>query len=125
MHRRHLVLACLALLAACNLSERVDPLPDSVPGPHQILSYAVEPEDTEPDLTTGLETQYAYLPAEASARVGRLVIFIPGTFGQPQGYLRIVQAAAQYGYHAFGIAYQNDRPIGNYCGTTTDSTCTE
>ncbi|GAB4397594.1 MAG: hypothetical protein OHK0053_14400 [Microscillaceae bacterium] len=107
---------------ACS-DETKNPAPSAPEPPYSFLSYSVLPQTTDPNISTGLSTQYAYLPQEASLRKNRLFIFLPGTFAKPQTYLRITQTAAEYGYHAIGIHYQNSQDIGSYCGSTNDETC--
>jgi hypothetical protein len=91
--------------------------------PYEYHSYEVLPKTTDNNITTGLSTQYAYIPKETKVRKNKLFIFLPGTFAKPQTYLKILQTASEYGYHAFGIHYQNTQDVGSYCGSTNDDQC--
>ncbi len=42
-----------------------------------------------------------------SARIGRLLLFFPGTGGTPDRYSRFLTRAAELGYHAIALAYDN------------------
>jgi hypothetical protein len=91
--------------------------------PYEFVSYEVLPQTTDPTITTGLSTQYAYLPKEPNVRKNKLFIFLSGTFAKPQTYLKILKTASEYGYHAIGIHYQNTQDVGSYCGNTNDDQC--
>jgi pimeloyl-ACP methyl ester carboxylesterase len=46
---------------------------------------------------------------------GALVVFLPGTFGTPDGYREFLAFSAREGFHALGLSYLNERTIGGVC----------
>lgn len=90
-----------------------------------ITSHAVQPTATDPNINTqtlGNPVQTAYLPQYAQLRKDKLFIFIPGTFGVPQNYDYLLQAAAQTGYYSFGVAYSNLSAVEFYAFNPNDKT---
>jgi hypothetical protein len=119
-----IIILLLTFLISCSKDNKDDanPIP-TFKTPYEFVNYEVLPQTTDPTIITGLSTQYAYLPKEPTVRKNKLFIFLPGTFAKPQTYLKILQTAAEYGYHAIGIHYQNNQDIGSYCGNTNDDQC--
>lgn len=55
---------------------------------------------------------------------GRLFVFLPGSTAIPNNYRRIVQAAANNGYAAIGLAYPSASLVAQECAGNTDPDCT-
>jgi hypothetical protein len=124
MRASTITILSILVLISCSKDERdtANPTP-AFQVPYEFVSYEVFPQATDGNITTGLSTQYAYLPKEATVRKNKLFVFLPGTFAKPQTYLKILQTASEYGYHAIGIHYQNTQDVGSYCGSTNDDQC--
>lgn len=59
---------------------------------------------------------------------GKLMVFLPGTGGQPgEHYSKFCTVAAEQGYRAIGLVYKNTVSISDICGTdaTTNEDCSE
>lgn len=52
-----------------------------------------------------------------------LVVFIPGTFRQPNNYLYVMNQIALQGYHVIGLGYKYDPAVNPLCRPTDDVTC--
>jgi hypothetical protein len=61
----------------------------------------------------------------AEQRVGRLLVFLPGTGASPQMYASLVERAATLGYHAIGLAYANQVAVNQVCAGMGASGCHE
>jgi hypothetical protein len=118
-----ILISTFILLTSCNNQETISLTPITTLYDYQ--SYSVPPQSTDPNISKGLSTQFAFIPKETSVRKNKLFIFIPGTLATPQTYYRITQMAAEYGYHSFGIHYENNLSITGQCNSTTDVNCTE
>jgi hypothetical protein len=44
-------------------------------------------------------------------RIGRLLLFYPGTGARPEQYTTFIRRAARWGYHAIGLSYHNSQSI--------------
>ncbi len=60
-----------------------------------------------------------------SERVGRLLVFLPGTTAPPQIYSQLIEGAARQGYHAIGLAYVNPAAVNVLCFGMAASGCHE
>lgn len=114
-------LLSLAILISCSEDDISEDMDNQIV---PIMSISVDPQQTDANITTGLGTQFAYVPISADDRTNKLLIFIPGTFSNPETYRKIIETAAEYGYYSFGIDYQNNRTIGAYCRNSSDPMCT-
>lgn len=54
---------------------------------------------------------------------GRLLVFIPGTQGQPSQYRQILRAGAARGFHAVGVNHVNPVAMGALCQTSPIPDC--
>ena len=86
-----------------------DTLAAADPGVPIIRSVA--PVDTDPNIDTRSGDHLVALPEEVSARIGRLLVFYPGTGARPEQYRSFITRAAQRGYHAVGLDYENSESI--------------
>lgn len=59
----------------------------------------------------------------AAKPVGRLFLFLPGTWAPPRLYSSITSGAALHGYHAIALDYQNMTEVDAVCGKTHDANC--
>jgi len=90
--------------------------------------YLVRPHDTDPAIDHFLKDHYAIF-YKSEKHNGRLFVFFPGTYGQPQGYQLLLDEAARAGYKAVGLEYPdaNADPrasaVGQICARSTDPDC--
>jgi hypothetical protein len=91
----------------------------AIPAPTE---YVVNPATTDAAINPNQGNHYAYVNA-AVAQKGKLFVFLPGTGGIPLVYRLIVQAAANNGFQAIGLAYENDTAVGDLCAGSTDHDC--
>ncbi len=61
----------------------------------------------------------------ANERLGRLLVFLPGTTAPPQIYSQIIESAATQGYHTIGLAYVNPDAVNVLCAGMGASGCQE
>ena len=61
----------------------------------------------------------------AEARLGWLLVFLPGTGASPQQYATLIERAAARGYHAIGLAYVNTVAVNAVCAGMGASGCHE
>jgi len=83
--------------------------------------YAVDPAVTDSAIDLPQGFHYASINTAVTPK-GRLFVFMPGTGGVPSVYRLIVQAAANNGFHAIGLAYENAISIVDLCSTSPGST---
>lgn len=91
----------------------------AIPAPTE---YVINPATTDASINPLQGNHYAYInPAVATK--GKLFVFMPGTGGVPSLYKLIVQAAANNGFHAIGLAFENDVSVGDLCSGSPDHDC--
>lgn len=118
---RPLLLSLALLFASCGKEDTVPPPVENTL--NTILKYLVAPNETDANISSGLNDQFAFVAEDPKVRKNRLFIFLPGTLAKPSTYLKINQTAAEYGYHSFGIDYRNNRTIDSFCNDTADGHC--
>ena len=106
---RTYLLLFILLSASC----RKDPAP---PGQ---LEHIVSPRQTDAAITTYTQPHYAYVNPSRPQR-NKLLLFLPGTGAEPKNYRRILQHAANLGYHAIGLMYPNEPAINLLCAGSGD-----
>jgi hypothetical protein len=88
----------------------------------QRQSLYVPPRDTDPAISTNLQSHYCVLNPAVPPK-NRLFVFLPGTGGTPAGYNLVCDAAADQGFHVVGLNYPNDEAVNSLCGGGTDLDC--
>ncbi|MCH9651794.1 MAG: hypothetical protein K0U98_26435 [Deltaproteobacteria bacterium] len=53
----------------------------------------------------------------------RLFVFLPGSFGRPDGNRLLLREAALVGYHVIGLRYPNRWTVGGLCGNNANRRC--
>jgi hypothetical protein len=91
----------------------------AIPAPTQ---YIIDPSVTDSAINATQGNHYAYINTTVAPK-GKLFVFMPGTGGIPLVYRMIVQAAANNGFHAIGLAYENDTAVGDLCSGSNDHDC--
>lgn len=90
----------------------------TVSGP---LATVVDPTATDPEISADYGEHCAAINPAVPSK-GRLFLFFPGTAAKPKGYLLIIRAAANNGFHAIGLAYPNTNTEASLC-LGTDNQC--
>lgn len=86
-----------------------------------VVTRTVRPSDTSPSIEPTIGDHYVATPP-ASRRLGRLLVFYPGTGGRPDQYSSFIRRAAALGYDAIGLAYNNFDSINfDVCPRQPDS----
>ncbi|GEM_PF-2584136 len=113
---------------------RISAAPSSVTTPPAVLhvfadtaipaptEYVVNPAATDAAIDATAGNHDAVINTAVTPK-GRLFVFMPGTGGIPLVYRFIVQAAANNGFHAIGLAYENATAVGDLCAGSTDPDC--
>lgn len=86
----------------------------SVPVPS--LSYVIAPAATDPAIATYNSSHLVYAAGPTSLN-GRLVVFLPGSFGAPKDYQSLLRVWANLGYHTIGLTYPNGWTVNQLCQT--------
>jgi hypothetical protein len=82
------------------------------------------PSDTSPDIVPTVGDHFIAL-GPATSRIGRLLVYYPGTGARPDQYSYLLRRAAALGYHVIGLAYSNTESINfDICPDQPD-TCHE
>lgn len=79
-------------------------------GAAPITVRSVPPADTDPAIDTRAGDHLVAVPAPDRSN-GRLFVFYPGTGGRPDQYVSLISRAAELGYHAVGLDYENTKAI--------------
>lgn len=96
--------------------------------PYTVTEHTVRATETDNNISfsgPGKGVQLAYLSAFKRIRKNRLFIMLPGTLGDPNDYKLILKSAASHGYHAIGIAYENNSTLATHCDGSSDVDCSE
>jgi len=89
----------------------------------QLTEHTVLPSQTDPSIDGNNNAHYCYLN-DSVTPIDKLLVFFPGTNGNPWDYRMFLQTAANMGYHSIGLCYQNLASINiQVCPATQDPTC--
>jgi hypothetical protein len=72
--------------------------------------HRVRPSETDPAITNFDGYQWAYINTNLPSR-GQLLVFLPGTFAEPNIYREFLKTAANLGMHSIGLTYVNDQIV--------------
>ena len=86
---------------------------------NQIVTHQVSPDTTDPAIV-GPDDPNLALVGPSSSWNGRLVVFLPGTGGQPSCCRMFLTEAATLGFHAIGLTYNNTVAVGTKCTNNLD-----
>jgi hypothetical protein len=98
------------LLSACSSTSPTAPSPPAAPEVVGIVTRSVAPSDTSPRIHPTIGDHFVAV-GPTSRRTGRLLVFYPGTGARPDQYSSLLRRAAELGYHAVGLAYDNFQSI--------------
>ncbi len=90
--------------------------------PGNYVTHVTTPSATDARITGKNANQRAFLSTNAPPR-NQLVVFFPGTGGVPASFDNFCQNAANLGFHALALTYDNDVSLGDFCGTDPDLDC--
>jgi len=84
-----------------------------------IVHHEVRPSQTDPKIHKPDFPHEAYVNAAGTGNL--LFIYLPGTGGRADNVLKLLQTAAQAGYHAIAVDYRSSSSADNVCGN--DANC--
>jgi predicted esterase len=84
----------------------------------------VEPSATDPAIRRFDTPHYVLFNAKTGPDAD-LLIFLPGTGGEPPGPLKFLEAAADAGYRVISLAYNDTPAAAVYCPRKPDPACSE
>jgi hypothetical protein len=119
------ILALTLCLAACGGGGSNGSLeePDTPPSVERNV-YATATDSAISATPEGGEATHVVINPSADVTSREtLLVFLPGTKGQPSQYRYFLRAAAARGFHAVGINYPNQTAMGALCQTSTDIDC--
>lgn len=91
----------------------------------QTLIRQIKPSDTDPAIQTfDLDSHYVYL-SPSSANQNKLVVHLPGSYGEPKRATIFGNLAAELGFHSIGLMYPNIPTVGSLCANSNDPNCFE
>ncbi len=76
--------------------------------------YTVLPSSTDSLITQDNYSDYIYVNDNVK-QLNKLFLFFPGSGAIPRYYTLILKTAANLGYYAVGLSYNNDRTIASTC----------
>ena len=82
----------------------------------------VLPSQTDTNITQFNNYHFIYLNTNLTARQ-QLFVFLPGTGGAPVNYQDVVKTAANLGFHAIGLMYEDPATMNSLCGDSTNPDC--
>lgn len=89
----------------------------------QVQITAISPKLTDSRIDSALNDHYAFINRSVQKR-NTLVVFFPGTGGEPRNYRAFPTVAANLGFHAVGLMYPNEITVNGRCGgMNNDLTC--
>jgi hypothetical protein len=89
-----------------------------------IVTECVRPSATDPGIQRFDMPNYV-LVSEQTKSNGQLMLFMPGTGGEPTGPKAFLRAAAGAGYRVVSLAYNDDISIAVYCPKRPSAECSE
>lgn len=89
--------------------------------PPTLNAFAANVNDAGIDTAFG--QHLASVPNSLLSARGRLFVFLPASLSVPSRTQLILQAAANNGFHAIGLAYPNDVVIDDACSGSSDAAC--
>ncbi len=90
----------------------------------QPIERWISPSATDPSINRWDQPHYVVLDTNRPLQ-GRLMVWLPGSFGRPDHYRYIVGEAAAIGLHAIGLTYPNSWTVAALCRNDVDSMCHE
>ena len=86
------------------------------------VTHEVNPRRTDPRISAKNNPQFGVVSTEGPWR-NQLVVFLPGTGGVPTTFENFCQNAANLGFHAVALTYDNNTSLQTLCGNDPDPDC--
>lgn len=114
---RILVAIAVFTFNACKQDETEPPV---IENPiNAIISYSVEPQETDASISSGLNTQFAFITQNPSSRKDKLLIFLPGTQAQPSTYLKFCKQLQKMAIIQLALIIKTTSPLPIFVGIRT------
>jgi hypothetical protein len=111
---RVVVMFCLVALAAGLWAASPAGAAARSTGTARLTTLSISPAATDPRITGPDDPNLAILGPRSSWN-GLLLVFLPGSGGQPTCCRLFLEEAARLGYHAIGLTYDNTVAVGTRC----------
>lgn len=89
---------------------------------NEINVQRIKPSQTEKEINDP-NGDYLVATSKTLAKKDKLVLFLPGTFGNPDDYSLLNSWLADQGYYSISISYPNDSAVVNVCKNNQDEDC--
>jgi len=113
------MLRALGLLAAAFAAPA---LAQNVSAQGDRVVYTVAPNEADPSITRFLRSSLVVFDRGAPA-TAPLLLFLPGTGGNPAGVRSFLNLAADAGYRVIGLSYNNEPAAMQACARNPDPAC--
>ncbi|MFN4083874.1 MAG: T9SS type A sorting domain-containing protein [Bacteroidia bacterium] len=91
----------------------------------QTVVRKIRPSDTDPLITTfNTDSHYVYIDTTLTAK-NILVIYLPGSGGEPKRATLFGKLASDLGFHSIGLMYPNVPTMASICSNSSDPFCYE
>lgn len=90
--------------------------------PGTYIKHTVTPSGADARTTGKNNPQFACISTNGAWR-NQLVVFFPGTGGVPASFDNFCQNAANLGFHALALTYDNDTSLDDFCGNDPNADC--
>jgi len=80
----------------------------------------VQPSETDTNITLFNNYHFIFFNTNVPPRP-QLFVFLPGTGGTPSGYQDVLKTAANLGFPAIGLMYDNPLTMNRLCGDSTNA----
>mgnify|MGYP001168933822 FL=1 len=80
----------------------------------ELIQYVISGNEADPRVSSGVAPNYVYLDTRVAPQ-NRLLVHLPGSFGNPSKAQRFLEVAAGTGVHVVGLKYNNSPTIGALC----------
>jgi pimeloyl-ACP methyl ester carboxylesterase len=88
------------------------------------IVYQVAPSVVDPEIKRFDKSNYALFDHDVK-RDARLLVFFPGTGGEPKSSWPFLETGAKAGYRVIGLMYDNGVSVPTVCGPQADPTCSD
>lgn len=93
------------------------------PEPGRVI-FCIRPSATDPAIRRFDSQHYVLVNADTGPDA-KLLVFLPGTGGEPPGPVPFLKAAADAGYRVISLAYNDVPAVNVYCPRRRDPACAE
>jgi hypothetical protein len=136
LFRAALVCGAMAISAASISAQQSPAGPQVPPGTQQLYVgrdpstfkngklYSVWPHDADPPIKR-FDKPNLVLTKNGLAGTANLLVFFPGTGGEPNGSWPFLEAGADAGYRVIGLMYDNGVSVPTTCGPQADPACAD